>query len=72
MSLTIDTCDFREWVDKLEEIMRKWDAKHGNLPCGLPLDRDPTSGNLLCWKDSFDDGMSPQEAFDSDQSYWEE
>lgn len=24
-----------------------------------------------CWKDAFTDGLTPQEAVDSDMSYWE-
>ena len=63
---------FLPWLDALEKIMTDWHAKHGNLPYELPLDRDLVSGNNLCWMDSFDDGMTPQEAFDSDLSYWEE
>jgi hypothetical protein len=58
--------EFSEWCDKLEVIMRAWDVKHGNLPYELPLDRDAG------WRDCFNDDMTPQEAFDSDQSYWEE
>jgi len=52
--------------------MREWDAAHGNLPYELPLDRAEDNGNVLCWKDSYDDGMTPAQAFDSDKTYWEE
>lgn len=62
---------FLAWLGELEKVMTAWDAKYGNLPYALPLDRDLTAGNNLCWRDSYDDGMTPQEAFDSDQSYWE-
>lgn len=61
---------FSEWLGILESIMRAWDEKHGNLPYTLPLTHDENEGNRLCWKDSYDDGMTPQEAFDADQMYW--
>ena len=60
---------FDQWVTDLERIMGEWDAKHGNLPYTLPL-RDSTG--LDCWRDGFDNDYTPQEAFESDQSYWEE
>lgn len=59
---------FLEWVAKLEDIMRAWGAKYGNLPYDLPL---AEGTGLECWHDSYKDEMTPQEAFDSDQSYWE-
>lgn len=61
---------FSKWLDELEAIMREWDAKHGNLPYELPFDRSSDNGNICCWRDYFDDEMTAQEAFDSDQSYW--
>ena len=61
--------EFDQWMGRLEDIMLDWRRKHGNLPYGLPLHK---STGLECWHTSFVDGMSPQEAFDSDQSYWEE
>ena len=54
-----------EWLPALQAIMSTWDEKYGNLPYELPL------GDFRCWRDSYDDGMSPQEAFDSDQTYWD-
>lgn len=60
---------FAEWIGNLESIMREWDAKHGNLPYTLPLSE---STGLDCWHDAFADEMTPQETFDSDQSYWEQ
>jgi hypothetical protein len=63
---------FNQWLDILEGLMREWDAAHGNLPYELPLDRAEDNGNVLCWKDSYDDGMTPGQAFDSDKTYWEE
>lgn len=63
---------FKDWLASLEAIMRDWDAKHGNLPYTLPLTDTDNEGNVLCWKDSYDDGMTPEEAFASDRTYWEE
>jgi hypothetical protein len=63
---------FEMWLDALEVIMKAWDDKHGNLPYDLPLERTGHPGNVNSWRDSYDDGMTPQEAFDSDQTYWEE
>ena len=64
--------EFMAWVDQLEAIMRAWSSGAGNfpLPHALPLDRDPTNGNILVWKDCYDEGRTPQEAFDRDRSYW--
>jgi len=59
---------WQQWLDHLESIMREWDAKHGNLPYALPL---AESTGLDCWRDSYDDGMTPADAFASDQSHWE-
>lgn len=70
--LSDDAASFLTWLLDLEKIMTDWQAAHGNLPYDLPLDLDMTNGNVLCWRDSYDDGMTPQEAFASDQSYWEE
>jgi len=58
---------FSFWVHELERIMQKWDATHGNLPYRLPL---ADSTGLECWQEAFDDGMSPQEAFDEDRHCW--
>ena len=63
---------FKDWLASLETVMREWDAKHGNLPYTLPLTGVDNEGNVLCWKDSYDDGMTPEEAFASDRTYWEE
>ena len=63
---------FSEWMDILEKLMGEWDGKYHNLPYPLPLDRAKDNGNICCWRDSYDDGMTPQECFDSDKMYWEE
>lgn len=62
--------DFMRWIAALENIVREWGAKHlgGETPYDLPL---ADSTGLRCWYDSYKDGMTPQEAFDSDRSYWE-
>lgn len=59
---------FDQWITELEHVAGEWDAKHGNLPYTLPL-RDSTG--VGCWHDFFEDGLTPQEAFDSDQSHWD-
>lgn len=63
---------FREWLGELNTLMTAWHEKHGNLPYELPINTKANEDNALAWRDSFDDGMTPQEAFDVDQSYWEE
>jgi len=63
---------FTEWLAELERLMTEWDQQYGNLPYGFPLDKSPDNGNVLCWRDSFDDGMTPGEAFASDRQYWED
>jgi hypothetical protein len=68
----LSTDPFSTWLDQLEAIMRSWHEKHGNLPYALPLVRDPKCEAVISWRDSYDDGMTPQQAFESDQSYWEE
>lgn len=60
---------FEMWVSELEGVMRDWEKSWGNLPYVLPL---AVSTGFDCWRDSYDDGMSPQHAFWSDQEYWED
>lgn len=60
---------FDQWVTELEHIASVWRDKNGNLPYRLPL---CDSTGLECWRIHFDDDMTPQQAFDSDQSYWAE
>ena len=67
---TPDFAAWESWLSELERIMRAWDDKHGNLPYSLPLTSGEHEGNRLCWMDSYDDGMTPQEAFDEDLTYW--
>ena len=72
LTMTDKTVTFDIWLIELESLMTEWHRKYGNLPYELPLDKTPDAGNVLCWKDSFDDGMTPEEAFASDRQYWEE
>ena len=62
---------FMAWIGELEKLMQAWGDKHcdGGTPYSLPL---ANSTGLSYWHDGYADGMTPQEAFDSDQSYWEE
>lgn len=60
--------EFMAWIGQLEDVLKEWGRKHGEVPYGLPLSE---STGLSCWYDSFRDDMTPQEAFDSDRSYWE-
>ena len=64
-----ENVSFMAWVADLEKLMSEWDAKHNNLPYTLPLS---DSTGLRVRLDSFEDGMTPRDAFASDQSYWEE
>ncbi len=58
---------FEMWLDQLEGHMRGWDAQWGNLPYLLPL---ADSTGLDCWREMYDDGMSPLDAFWEDQNAW--
>lgn len=61
--------EFGDWMANLEAVMDEWKAKHGVRPYGdEPLS---TATGLECWKTAFDDGKSPQEAFDEDRDCWE-
>ena len=60
---------FTTFIDELEGILDGLKGKHGDRPYGKPLAK---STGLLCWKDSFDDGMSASEAFEMDCSYQED
>ena len=60
---------FDMWMDLLEAIMRDWQTSWGNLPYSLPL---ADSTGLDCWRDSYDDGLSPLDAFHADQECWED
>lgn len=62
---------FMAWIAGLEKVVQAWGDKHcdGEPPYGLPL-VDGTG--LSCWHDCYADGMTPQQAFDEDQSNWEE
>lgn len=64
-----EDAEFAEWLAALERIMGEWDRKYGNLPYALPL---KSSTGLDCWREMFDEQMTPQEAFDEDQSSWSE
>lgn len=61
---------FDAWLGELETIMGLWHLQHGDLPYDLPLDRSADNGNVLCWRDSYDGGLTPQQAFDYDRTYW--
>lgn len=56
-----------EWLPELESIMQDWDRSWSNLPYSLPL-KDSTG--LDCWRDMFDDGLTPEQAFAEDQLCW--
>lgn len=60
---------FDLWLAWLEQIMRDWQTSWGNLPYTLPL-ADCTG--LECWRDAYDDGMTPLDAFHADQENWED
>lgn len=60
---------FLAWVKSVETLMAEWDGRYHNLPYTLPLE---DSTGLACWHDCYSDGMAPQQAFESDQSHWEE
>ena len=59
---------FTAFIDELEAVIDDWQSEFGNRPYLKPLARGTGLG---CWKESYDDGMSAQEAFDADREYWE-
>lgn len=63
-----DDAAWPAWISEVERIAKAWDEKHGNYPYSLPLLQSTGHEN---WRDTFDDGMTPQEAFDEDQKHWE-
>ncbi|MGI9296394.1 MAG: hypothetical protein ACR2QC_00675 [Gammaproteobacteria bacterium] len=56
---------FADWVDELEQVILSFEKKSGWRPYDIPL---AVSTGLACWREWYDDGMTPQEAFESDQS----
>ena len=56
-----------EWIPELERIMELWDSRHKNLPYQLPLEHHT---GLDCWQIMFDNGLSPNEAFEDDKDCW--
>lgn len=59
---------FMAWMSDLERIMVDFGAKHEGHPYGGPL---VESTGLECWFDYYDNGFSPQAAFDEDRTYWD-
>lgn len=59
---------FSDWMDKLEGLMDKFEAKHGQRPYSKPLAENTGLG---CWYESFQDGMTPEEAFAADRDCWD-
>jgi hypothetical protein len=60
---------FAEWIVDLEKIMDGWKEKHGEKPYGDgPLSM--TTG-LESWRDFYDDGYSPLDAFEEDRTNWD-
>ena len=54
---------FLLWVAELEKEMVAFSRDSGYLPYDLPLAK---STGLTCWHQSYEDGMTPEEAFASD------
>jgi hypothetical protein len=59
--------DFMKWIADLEQVMRDWGAKYGNVPYEIPL---AESTGLWCWHPYYADDYSPEDAFSEDQTYW--
>lgn len=60
---------FMAWIFELENVMQQFDHDFpGCSPYGLPL---MTSTGWECWRQSYDEGMSPREAFNSDYQNWD-
>ncbi|MDX2308105.1 MAG: hypothetical protein NW216_07700 [Hyphomicrobium sp.] len=51
---------FEMWLKRLDDVMRDWQTSWGNLPYILPL---ADSTGLDCWREMYDYGLSPQDAF---------
>lgn len=60
--------EFQNWMVRLEEIMDDFGKKYGQRPYGKPLSE---STGLDCWYCSYEDGSSPQQAFDDDRDCWD-
>lgn len=60
---------FDLWIAGLERAMDAWAARHGERPYGDGSLAETTG--LECWRDYYEDGYSPHEAFLEDQSYWD-
>jgi hypothetical protein len=60
---------FMKWIGRLEKVLKEWGDKYGDgsPPYSLPL-ADGTG--LECWHQMYEEGFTPQEAFDEDRSNW--
>lgn len=60
---------FEAWIAELEAIMDDWGKKHEGRPYGNGTLAETTG--LSCWMQSYDEGLSPQDAFDEDRDCWD-
>jgi hypothetical protein len=61
---------FEQWMEELAEVSRKIVAAFAE-PWDEELRHDYYEGQSDTWRDSWEDGLTPQEAIESDMSYWE-
>lgn len=59
---------FMAWIADLERIMTEFGERNDGHPYGGPL---VESTGLKSWRGYFEDGYTPQHAFDEDATYWE-
>ncbi len=55
-----------EWMPQLERIAWEWSVKAGVKFYPFPLSK---STGVECWREMFEDGLTPQEAMDEDLKY---
>ena len=53
--------EFREWLDELDALARKWDPEH----CSESLSKETGEES---WRDFYDDGYTPEQALREDWS----
>lgn len=61
----MQTLDWNKWKEEFEALCASEDDPYG--PEG-PI----KACGEECWRQLFDEGMSPQDALDSDRQHWEE
>ena len=61
---------FKRWLQELEDVSRTITSAFDD-PWDEETRRSYYEGQPDTWRDSWIDGLTPQEAIESDMSYWE-